>query len=96
MQTVHSSSNQLIINVMWFVHVLEEGSETNEPLLEMCVSCDGLPCETNGQQPNTFVSVAVLTPPEQDWSAHAHTEIIEVGRWQVTWTIQVDACIGGQ
>ncbi|KAK2184836.1 hypothetical protein NP493_251g03006 [Ridgeia piscesae] len=55
----------------------EEGSETNEPLLEMCVSCDGLPCETNGQQPNTFVSVAVLTPPEQDWSAHAHTEIIE-------------------
>jgi len=55
-----------------------EESAQNEPFLEMCIACDGLPYNSIGREPDTFATIHYLTPPHQQWTNHARTEIVEV------------------
>ncbi|KAK2170549.1 hypothetical protein LSH36_2g08061 [Paralvinella palmiformis] len=54
-----------------------EESAQNEPFLEMCIACDGLPYNSIGREPDTFATIHYLTPPHQQWTNHARTEIVE-------------------
>jgi len=59
------------------VEVDKEPAE--DPFLEMCLMCIGLPAETSGRLPDTFASVHyMLPPPDERWVIHARTEIVEV------------------
>ncbi|XP_013413807.1 type I inositol 3,4-bisphosphate 4-phosphatase isoform X2 [Lingula anatina] len=63
--------------------VLEDNTETggdagtDDPAVEICITCSGLPKEPNGRTPNPFVSIHIMAPPDQQWLGHAHTEVVE-------------------
>ena len=57
---------------------IDELPDDSEPFMEMCIACDNLPGERDGRKPNSFAAVHILTPPQQQWVAHTHTEVVEV------------------
>ncbi|CAH1776626.1 unnamed protein product [Owenia fusiformis] len=53
------------------------GVSDEEPMLEICLACENLPCIAANVPPNPFIAVSVITPPQQQWARHGHSEIIE-------------------
>ncbi|XP_074650931.1 inositol polyphosphate-4-phosphatase type I A-like [Tubulanus polymorphus] len=56
------------------------GIHSDEPVIELGISCSLLPCSIPGQEPNAMVTVSHMTPPEESWVLLAHTEVIEKNR----------------
>ncbi|KAL3880724.1 hypothetical protein ACJMK2_032942 [Sinanodonta woodiana] len=51
---------------------------SDDPALEMSISCEGLHNDVNGQPPNPFVVIYIIIPPQQQtWLQHSHTEMVE-------------------
>lgn len=48
-----------------------------EPYLELCLACDNLQCDADGQPPSPVVYVFTLTPPSIEWTKFAHTEVVQ-------------------
>ncbi|XP_052279898.1 inositol polyphosphate-4-phosphatase type I A-like isoform X2 [Dreissena polymorpha] len=52
--------------------------DSNDPAMEMSLTIEGLPNESNGQPPNPFAVVYIIIPPQQqNWLQHNHTEMVE-------------------
>ncbi|XP_041359841.1 inositol polyphosphate-4-phosphatase type I A-like isoform X1 [Gigantopelta aegis] len=55
-----------------------ETDHSEDPVLEISLSCNDLPTDSNGQPPNTLIILHTITPPDQQlWIHHNHTEIVE-------------------
>ena len=63
--------------------------DNGEPVLEMSISCAGLPLEMSDRHPTTYISVQTLCPPQQQWQQYKHTEVIEVDMAMLSSLIQL-------
>ncbi|KAK3579951.1 hypothetical protein CHS0354_033469 [Potamilus streckersoni] len=53
-------------------------SASDDPAMEMSISCEGLHNDVNGQPPNPFIVIYIIIPPQQQtWLQHNHTEMVE-------------------
>lgn len=50
----------------------------DEPYLELCLACDNLQCDADGQPPSPVIYIYTLTPPSIEWTKFAHTEVVQV------------------
>nr|KAG5706290.1 hypothetical protein BaRGS_026072 [Batillaria attramentaria] len=57
---------------------LQTESATEDPVLEISLSCNDLPNDSQGNMPNSLVLVHIIVPQQQQlWVHHNHTEIAE-------------------
>ncbi|XP_052794474.1 inositol polyphosphate-4-phosphatase type I A-like isoform X2 [Mya arenaria] len=53
-------------------------ADTSDPAMEISLTVEGLPNDSNEQAPNPFAVVYIIVPPQQqNWLQHSHTEMVE-------------------
>nr|XP_022326682.1 type II inositol 3,4-bisphosphate 4-phosphatase-like isoform X3 [Crassostrea virginica] len=55
----------------------QSGNASDDPALEICLSCNDLPNDSSGQAPNPFIVLSTIVPPQQTWIQHSNTEVVE-------------------
>ncbi|KAL8598733.1 hypothetical protein ACOMHN_033297 [Nucella lapillus] len=57
---------------------IQTDSASEDPVLEISLSCKDLPCDSQGSAPNSLVLVHIIVPQQQQlWVHHNHTEIYD-------------------
>lgn len=54
-----------------------QGNASDDPALEICLSCNDLHNDISGQAPNPFIVLSTIVPPQQTWIQHSNTEVVE-------------------
>ncbi|XP_070197959.1 inositol polyphosphate-4-phosphatase type I A-like isoform X1 [Littorina saxatilis] len=55
-----------------------KNTASEDPVLEISLSCSDLPCDSQGTPPNSLVVVHIIVPQQQQlWVHHNHTEIAD-------------------
>lgn len=69
---------QLLSSDTGMDYEIASAQSIEDPAVEMSLSIEGLPNDSNGQPPNPFVVIYIIIPPQQQtWLQHNHTEMVE-------------------